>query len=135
MIKIKPPHSYFEEDEDNIRIVWRNTLYADFEKNLLERAIKRKFKIKVELKVEDGYLRINSENKELGNFIIFLIQSHLREFLRNKYTKRRVLYIHEGMNVPLLGYNAFGLIDRGTNLIQVRGSRDHIQELEFLTTS
>lgn len=122
MIKIKPPHSYFEEDEDNIRIVWRNTLYADFEKNLLERAIKRKFKIKVELKVEDGYLRINSENKELGNFIIFLIQSHLREFLRNKYTKRRVLYIHEGMNVPLLGYNAFGLIDRGTNLIQVRGS-------------
>ncbi|ACS90968.1 MULTISPECIES: radical SAM protein [Thermococcus] len=122
MIKIKPPNSYFEEDGGNIRIVWRNTLYADFEKNLLEKAIKRKFKIKAELKVEDGYLRINHENKELGNFVIFLIQNYLREFLRNKYTKRRVLYIHEGMNIPLLGYNAFGLIDRGTNLIQVRGS-------------
>ncbi|USS41165.1 radical SAM protein [Thermococcus aggregans] len=122
MMRIKFPNSYFEEVDTNIRLVWRNTLYADFEKSLLEKAIRRKFKIKPEISVENGYLVVNTENEEIEKFIAFLIQSHLGEFLKNRYTRRKVLYIHEGMEVPLLGYNGFGLIDRGTNLIQVRGS-------------
>ena len=122
MMRIKLPNSYFEESDNSIRLIWRNTLYADFEKSLLEKAIKRKFKIKPEISVEDGYLTVNTENEEIEKFVAFLIQSHLGEFLKSKYTRRKVLYIHEGMGVPLLGYNGFGLIDRGTNLIQVRGS-------------
>ena len=35
-------------------------------------------------------------------------------------TKRQLYYITKESGIPLLGYNAFGLIDRGTNLIQVR---------------
>jgi len=35
-------------------------------------------------------------------------------------TKRQLYYITRESGIPLLGYNAFGLIDRGTNLIQVR---------------
>jgi len=122
MMRIKLPNSYFEEHENSIRLIWRETLYADFEKKLLGRAIKRKFRIKPTINAEDGYLIVDAENEEIERLITFLIQSHLGEFLRSRYTKRRVLYIHEGMDVPLLGYNAFGLIDRGTNLIQVRGS-------------
>ena len=122
MMKIKLPNSYFEEAEESIRLIWRNTLYADFEKSLLEKAIKRKFRVKPEIHVEDGYLMVNIENEEIEKFLAFFIQSHLGEFLRSRYTKRKVLYVHEGMEVPLLGYNGFGLIDRGTNLIQVRGS-------------
>ncbi|RLF85370.1 radical SAM protein [Thermococci archaeon] len=122
MMRIKLPNSYFEEHENSIRLIWREALYADFEKKLLERAIKRKFRIKPTISIEEGCLIVDVENEEIERLITFLIQSHLGEFLRNKYTKRKALYIHEGINVPLLGYNAFGLIDRGTNLIQVRGS-------------
>ncbi|MDK2869446.1 MAG: uncharacterized protein PWP39_681 [Pyrococcus sp.] len=122
MIRIKLPNSYFEEHDDTIRLVWRRTLIADYEKKELERAIKRKFRISPEIKVEDGYLTINTDNEEVEKFVTFFIQNYLGERLRNRFTRRKILYIHEGMDVPLLGYNAFGLIDRGTNLIQVRGS-------------
>ncbi|WP_456481994.1 radical SAM protein [Methanopyrus sp.] len=39
---------------------------------------------------------------------------------RNAHTGRRVYYITETTGVPLIGHTAFGLIDRGTNVIQVR---------------
>ncbi|NJE07765.1 radical SAM protein [Thermococcus sp. M39] len=122
MIKIKFPHSYFEDLGESVRLIWRNTLYADFEKKLLARAIKKKYRVKPEITAQDGHLLINVDNPDVEKFITFFIQNNLGEFLRNRYTRRKIIYIHEGMSVPLLGYNAFGLIDRGTNLIQVRGS-------------
>ena len=38
----------------------------------------------------------------------------------NAITKRRLYYIAEENDIPIIGHTAFGLIDRGTNLIQVR---------------
>ncbi|MCD6513225.1 MAG: radical SAM protein [Thermoplasmata archaeon] len=38
--------------------------------------------------------------------------------LRHAITGRKLYYINEG--IPLIGHTAFGIIDRGTNLIQVR---------------
>jgi len=38
----------------------------------------------------------------------------------NHITRRRMYYITEESGIPLVGHTAFGLIDRGTNLIQVR---------------
>ncbi|MFA4661638.1 radical SAM protein [Pyrococcus kukulkanii] len=122
MIRLKLPHSYFEDHGDIIRLVWRRTLIADYEKREIEKAIKRKFRVVVDVSVQDGFLIINTDNEEIEKFVAFFIQNYLGERLRNRYTRRKILYIHEGMDIPLLGYNAFGLIDRGTNLIQVRGS-------------
>jgi len=39
---------------------------------------------------------------------------------RNIHTGRRMIYISEPLGIPLVGHTAFGLIDRGTNVIQVR---------------
>ncbi len=38
----------------------------------------------------------------------------------NALTKRRLYYISKESKIPLIGHNAFGIIDRGTNLLQVR---------------
>ena len=38
----------------------------------------------------------------------------------NAITKRRLYYIAEENDIPIIGHTAFGIIDRGTNLIQVR---------------
>ncbi len=123
MIKIKLPHSYFEDLGESVRLVWRDTLYADFEKKILAKAIKRKYRVKPEIRAEESYLIIdNIDDPDVEKFVEFFISNNLGAFLKSRYTRREVIYIHEGMNVPLLGYNAFGLIDRGTNLIQVRGS-------------
>lgn len=123
-MRVTLPNSYFEDMGESIRLVWRRTLYADFEKKSIEKAIKRKFKVKVktEIRVEDGALCVDMEHPELESFISLFIENQLGSLLKNRYTRRNVLYVHEGLGVPLLGYNAFGLIDRGTNLIQVRGA-------------
>jgi uncharacterized Fe-S cluster-containing radical SAM superfamily enzyme len=42
------------------------------------------------------------------------------KILRNHYTHRELVYITRESGIPLIGHTAFGLIDRGTNLIQVR---------------
>lgn len=40
--------------------------------------------------------------------------------LRHHHTKRELVYVTKEAGLPLVGHTAFGLIDRGTNLIQVR---------------
>lgn len=121
MIEVRLPHAEFQDLGDSIRLIWRETLYADFEKKELERAIKRKFRVSPEITARDGALLIDTDYEKVEGYVALYIQNNLGALLRNRYTSRRVLYIHEGLDVPLLGYNAFGLIDRGTNLIQIRG--------------
>ncbi|WP_297523106.1 radical SAM protein [Thermococcus sp.] len=121
MVEVSLPHSRFEDLGDEIRLIWRGTLYADFRKSELERAVKRKLGISAEVEVKDGSLFIQTDREGVGPYLALYIQNNLGALLRNRYTNRKVIYIHEGLGVPLLGYNAFGLIDRGTNLIQVRG--------------
>jgi len=40
--------------------------------------------------------------------------------LRSKITGKKVLYIHRNSGIPLLGSGTFGIVDRGTNLIEVK---------------
>ncbi len=121
MVEVKLPHVTFQNLGETIRLVWRETLYADFEKKELEKVIRRKFRVSPEITVKNGVLVINTDYEKVGPYIALYIQNNLGALLWNRYTNRKVLYIHEAMDVPLLGYNAFGLIDRGTNLIQIRG--------------
>ncbi len=50
----------------------------------------------------------------------YIISFAEEKVVLNHVTKRPLYYISRESGIPLLGYNAFGLIDRGTNLIQVR---------------
>ncbi len=43
-----------------------------------------------------------------------------RKEIYNAITGRRLYYITEENGIPLIGHTAFGIIDRGTNLLQVR---------------
>ena len=40
--------------------------------------------------------------------------------LTNQLTKKPTVYIHRGSGIPLRGHIAFGLIDRGSNIIEVK---------------
>ena len=40
--------------------------------------------------------------------------------LTNKITQKRTVYVHRNAGIPLIGSIAFGLIDRGTNIVEVR---------------
>jgi len=59
--------------------------------------------------------------ESLKSGILNLISINVSQNLVNKYTKRKTYYISGSSQIPLMGHTAFGLIDRGTNIIQVRG--------------
>ncbi|RLI86817.1 MAG: radical SAM protein [Archaeoglobales archaeon] len=50
----------------------------------------------------------------------YIISFAREKVVLHHVTRRPLYYITKESGIPLLGYNAFGLIDRGTNLIQVR---------------
>lgn len=49
-----------------------------------------------------------------------IVSMHEPKLLRHHQTRRNLVYITKESGIPLVGHTAFGLIDRGTNLIQVR---------------
>ncbi|MDK2790995.1 MAG: uncharacterized protein PWP15_1504 [Methanothermococcus sp.] len=61
--------------------------------------------------------KIKAESIKSG--ILNSISLNLAQNLVNKTTGRKTYYIFQP--IPLIGHTAFGLIDRGTNVIQVRG--------------
>jgi uncharacterized Fe-S cluster-containing radical SAM superfamily enzyme len=49
-----------------------------------------------------------------------IVSIHEPKQLRLHQTRRELIYVTRESGIPLIGHTAFGLIDRGTNLIQVR---------------
>lgn len=49
-----------------------------------------------------------------------IVSMHEPKLLRHHHTGRDLIYVTRESGFPLMGHTAFGLIDRGTNLIQVR---------------
>ena len=84
----------FEEREEKVFLI-RNLIEVRIPKRTYERLSKRYSK---------EYIISFAEDKRVIHHV----------------TKRPLYYITKESGIPLLGYNAFGLIDRGTNLIQVR---------------
>ncbi len=49
-----------------------------------------------------------------------IVSMHEPKILKHHCTHRPLVYVTKESEIPLIGHTAFGLIDRGTNLIQVR---------------
>nr|MDO8100310.1 radical SAM protein [Candidatus Njordarchaeota archaeon] len=60
------------------------------------------------------------DEQRLANVIGGLISRLLPPTLRNRINGNRFVYVSRGTRIPLMGRIDFGIIDRGTNLIQVR---------------
>ncbi len=84
----------YEEGKDKVFLI----------RNIIEVRIPKDIYAKLERKYSKEYIISFSEKKTVLNHI----------------TKRPLYYVSKESGIPILGYNAFGLIDRGTNLIQVR---------------
>jgi len=102
---------------------------------LIKKNLKKLFKISeknVRISQKNGDLIISIENEPLENEsklptehdLIEAISSQLSQYLhstlKHKITQRDLIYITKESGTPLMGSIYFGLIDRGTNLIQVR---------------
>jgi len=97
---------------------------------LIKKNLKKFFKISeknVHISQKNGDLIISVEDEtnlptehDLIEAISSQISQYLYSTLKHKITGRDLIYITKDSRIPLIGSIYFGLIDRGTNLIQVR---------------
>ncbi|WP_457614193.1 radical SAM protein [Methanopyrus sp.] len=74
----------------------------------------------VHVTLQDTRVMATVSREVLIEVLTYLTSRLAGESGRNAYTGRRMYYITDTTGIPLIGHTAFGLIDRGTNVIQVR---------------
>lgn len=67
---------------------------------------------------EDDSLSIDCSEKKASRFDFLLDKGFER--LIHTINQKKAVYIHRNSEIPLIGTNEFGLVDRGTNIIEVK---------------
>src|SRR3989338_7641673 len=102
----------FEEQKEKVKVNFQKYFYFELDKALLK---------------DIGSYQITSEaisfpetteKRAYSKFNILL--SHGLNNLKSKLTNKKVIYIHQHTGIPLIGTNYFGIIDRGTNIIELK---------------
>jgi len=102
----------FEKAENKVKVNFLRMFYFYLEENNLEKIAP--FEIsKNSIKFENI-----TENNARRKFDFLLLSAFKN--LKNKINNKTTFYIHQSSGIPLIGTNYFGLIDRGTNIIEVK---------------
>jgi len=68
--------------------------------------------------IKDGILEIDMSEKKSNKFYNILDKGFMN--LTNKLNGKKTIYIHKNSGIPLIGNVSFGIVDRGTNLIEIK---------------
>ncbi|MCS3900996.1 radical SAM protein [Methanococcus voltae] len=117
-LKIEINKYYEVEIPKNTKKYGNIILPKNTDKNTDNEKYKNKKIILEDFKDETSKYALKNINN-IKSDILTNISMNLATGLKNKITGRKTIYITD--NVPLMGHTAFGVIDRGTNIIQVRG--------------
>lgn len=112
MVKLKFKNLSFSQEENNIKVSFLKIFYFYIDNDQLKKISSYKIK-KNEIQF-DNVLEIKAQKK----FSFILEKGFLN--LRNSLNNRKAVYIHKNSNIPLIGSIYFGIIDRGTNIIEIR---------------
>jgi uncharacterized protein len=70
-------------------------------------------------KVDEGKLFFDASEKSARSKVLMLLQKAFGH-LKNDVTGHSAAYIHRNSGIPLLGSNAFGIVDRNSSMIEVK---------------
>ncbi len=102
----------FTQKDDYVRVSFLSLFYFDIDKGSLEKI--GRYKVKGNSIIFPEI----SETRAARKFSLLLEQGFAQ--LRNKLNDKKAVYIHKNSGIPLIGHVAFGIVDRGTNLIEVK---------------
>lgn len=124
-IKIK-----VEAINDQLHLTLNEIMNGIIPKDEFKRSIKKLLDISeknIQISSKDTDLIVEIDNERVLpeiNLVIDgltrIISQTLPYTLKHKFTGRKLIYITENSEIPLIGSIYFGIIDRGTNLLQVR---------------
>jgi len=102
----------FEKDKDKVKVNFLRMFYTYLEENSLKKIAP------FEISRNSINFKGASEHSARKKFEFLLLNSFKN--LKNKLNNKATIYIHQSSGIPLIGANYFGLIDRGTNIIEVK---------------
>ena len=102
----------FEKQEDKIKINFLKIFYAYMDNKSLEKIAP------FEVNKNSITFKNVSENNARRKFE-FLLSTTFKN-LKNRLNNKSTYYIHKSSGMPLIGTNYFGLVDRGSNVIEVK---------------
>ena len=102
----------FEEQEDYIRAHFLKIFFFDIPVSDLTKIAE--FEIEKHAIIFKNTKQHKAENK--FNYLLSIGFSHLK----NKISGKDTVYIHKNSGIPLIGTNYFGLVDRDTNIIEIK---------------
>ncbi|MBT3720044.1 hypothetical protein HOG47_00215, partial [archaeon] len=112
-MKLKFKSLKFSKQETKIKVIFQNIYYFYINNKDLEKI--GKFKIDF----DSITIKSSKKNENVEQKFNFLLGKGF-ENLKCSLNGKPVLYIHKNSGIPLLGSNEFGIVDRGTNMIEVK---------------
>jgi uncharacterized protein len=109
MVKLEYKQLKFVEKENDIEVKFLRIFYFNIEKKDL-------FKIG-KYSIEENSITFDNPNAE--NKFNQLLDKGFNN-LYNSLSKNKTIYVHKHSGIPLLGSNSFGLVDRGSNLVEIK---------------
>lgn len=101
----------FIEDKERVRVNFLKIFYFYFTREELTDI--------APFTIEPHKITFDCSDKRASNkFYNLLEKGFLR--MKNSINGRKVIYIHRNSGIPLLGSNAFGIVDRNTSCIEVK---------------
>ena len=102
----------FEKQQDKVKINFLRIFYAYLDNSSLQKIAP------FEVNKNSIIFKNVSENNARRKFE-FLLASTFKN-LKNRLNNKSTYYIHQSSGIPLIGTNYFGLVDRGSNIIEVK---------------
>lgn len=112
MAKLEFKDLEFVDKGDFIRVIFLKIFYFDLEKAMLRKISN--------FKISKNSIEFKNITKDVADKKFnYLITQGFNE-LTNSVSGHRTIYIHKNSGIPLIGSNAFGIVDRNTSLIEIK---------------
>ena len=112
MATLKYEQLEFQEEKDHIKVDFLRNFYFIIPKTDLNQIS--------EFKTKKNSITFKSiPEKKAEKQFNSLIAKHMQD-LKHKLYNKPAIYVHQNSDIPLIGSSYFGIIDRNTNIIELR---------------
>lgn len=102
----------FEKEKDRVKVNFLKMFYFHIDEDVLKKIGK--------YEISRNSITFNNVSESSARKKFDFILNNAFKSLKNKLSNKTTYYIHQSSGIPLMGTNYFGVIDRGTNIIEVK---------------
>lgn len=110
MAKLEFNDLEFSDDKESVKVIFLKYFYFNIEKSELLKIGGFKF--------DTHSIEFDASDKRSSKFYE-LIDRGISE-LKSIVTGKKTIFVHKGAGIPLIGNNSFGIVDRGSSLIEIK---------------